>query len=874
MKSSEVREKFLSYFESQGHKRIASSSLVPQDDPTLLFTNAGMNQFKKVFLGQERRDYKRAASSQKCMRAGGKHNDLENVGQTARHHTFFEMLGNFSFGDYFKKDAVAYAWEFCTRVLALPKERLYITIYEKDDEAEKFWLATDSFLKGRIYRFGEKDNFWSMGETGPCGPCSELLYDQGKEFSCGKPNCGVGCECDRYLELWNLVFMQFDRDENGKLNPLPAPSVDTGMGLERTAAVLQRVKSNYETDLFLPIIEKVEKLAGKKYSSDTKGVSFRVIADHIRALTFCIADGVIPSNEGRGYVLRRILRRAARHGRLLDLHEPFLYQLTDKVVETLGKVYPEIKAKRSHINLVIKSEEEGFERTLDRGLELFESVAAKVISAGEKVIPGEEVFKLYDTYGFPVDLTEVMAREKGLHADLEGFEKELEKQRERSRTTSTFATVGIIATGAESSEARNETKFVGYDTLEAESIIQEVWESSSGQKYLVLGVTPFYAEAGGQVGDTGKIMTEKTDFTVADTRKEDVTILHLITETNISKELKGCKALAQVDKARRKAIMKNHTVTHLLHKALRDILGEHVHQAGSLVAPDRMRFDFTHFKALDQETVDKLEYEVNQHIWENFDVIPLSDIPLEEAKKMGAMALFGEKYGDKVRVIKIGDYSLELCGGTHVRTTGEIGLFRITHETAVAAGVRRIEAVTGEGAYKLTQVERNKLVHGLSLLQSDEESYLVKLENLLQQQKIQEKRIRELQGEILKNKLEELLAKAPKVEDIPVITLNVDASSRDDLLFLADIFREKIPTAVGVLTWVNQDKVSFVTVVTDDLVKKRGLKAGDIVKEIASRIGGEGGGRANLAFGGVKEVNKMQEILEHLPVIVEKFLKK
>lgn len=873
MKSAEIREKFLDYFESNGHKRVPSSSLVPQDDPTLLFTNAGMNQFKKVFLGQEKRDYKRAASSQKCLRAGGKHNDLENVGQTARHHTFFEMLGNFSFGDYFKKEAVALAWEFCTRILNLPKDKLHITIFEKDDEAEKFWLATDSFLKGRIYRFGEKDNFWSMGETGPCGPCSEIVFDQGEKFNCGQPTCGVGCDCDRYLELWNLVFMQFDRDESGKLHPLPAPSVDTGMGLERTAAVLQKVKSNYETDLFLPIIQKVEKLSNKRYSPDKDGISFRVIADHIRALTFCIADGVIPSNEGRGYVLRRILRRAARHGRLLDLHEPFLYQLTDKVVETLGAVYPEIRAKKQHIDLVIKSEEEGFERTLDRGIELFESVAAKVLQTGQKIIPGEEVFKLYDTYGFPADLTEVMAREKGLHADLEGFEKELEKQRERSRkfilpsgipSGETFGTLKVILG----------TKFVGYDRLETESVVQEVWESPSGQKYLVLEVTPFYAEAGGQVGDTGKILAENSKVTIADTRKENDIILHLVGDTKIEKEIKGAKALAQVDKQRRRAIMKNHTVTHLLHKALRDILGEHVHQAGSLVAPDRMRFDFTHFKALDNAALEQIEYEVNQRIWENYDVLPLYEVPLEEAKKMGAMALFGEKYGDKVRVVKIGDYSLELCGGTHVRTTGEIGFFRITQETAVASGVRRIEAVTGEEAFRSVKEERNRLVQGVNLLQSDQETYLEKLENLLQMQKSQEKKIRELQGQMLKSKLEELLAKAPRVDDIPVITVNVDASSREDLLYLADVFKEKIPSAVGILAWVNQDKVSIVAIVTDDLVRKRGLKAGDIVKEIASQIGGEGGGRANLAFGGGKDTRKLNQVLAHLPAIVKKFLKR
>src|SRR3972149_3665380 len=724
MKSFEIRDKFLKYFQSQGHQLVPSSSLVPQDDPSILFTNAGMNQFKKVFLGLEKRNYKRAVSSQKCMRAGGKHNDLENVGQTARHHTFFEMLGNFSFGDYFKKEAVAFAWEFCTKVLSLPKEKFYVTIYEKDEEAEKLWIGADIFLKNRIYRFGEKDNFWAMGDTGPCGPCSELVFDQGKQFSCGKPGCGVGCECDRYLELWNMVGTERDSDQNGRVNPLPAPSVDTGMGLERTAAVLQGAKSNYETDLFLPIIEKVEKLCSKRYSANQSGISFRVIADHIRALAFCIADGVVPSNEGRGYVLRRILRRGARHGRLLDLHQPFLFQLTEEVIETLGSVYPEIRAKQEYIELVIKSEEEGFERTLDRGLELFESVASRVLQSKQKVIPGQEVFKLYDTYGFPVDLTEVMAKEKGLQVDLEGFQRELELQRERSRSAGSFTTAGVGIIGAVGSETKSETKFVGYDTLVAESIVQEIWESPTGQQYIVLEVTPFYAEAGGQVGDTGKILTELAQIDVADTKRENEIILHLVNLSKVNKSVKGTKALAQVDKVRRKAIMKNHTVTHLLHKALRDTLGEHVHQAGSLVAPDRMRFDFTHFKALEQAALEKIEYEVNQRIWENYEVLPLFDLPLEEAKKMGAMALFGEKYGDRVRVIKIGDYSLELCGGTHVRSTGEIRLFRITQETAVASGVRRIEAVTGEEAFNLIKQERDRLTKGVGLLQSDQESDL------------------------------------------------------------------------------------------------------------------------------------------------------
>jgi len=879
MKSSEVREKFLSYFESQGHRRVASSSLVPQDDPTLLFTNAGMNQFKKVFLGQEKRDYKRAASSQKCMRAGGKHNDLENVGQTARHQTFFEMLGNFSFGDYFKKEAVAYAWEFCNKVLGLPKERLYITIYEKDDDAEKFWLATDSFLKGRIFRFGEKDNFWSMGETGPCGPCSELVYDQGEELGCGKPACGVGCECDRYLELWNLVFMQFDRDENGKLNSLPAPSVDTGMGLERTAAVLQRVNSNYETDLFMPIIQKVEKLCSKKYSPDKDGISFRVIADHIRALTFCIADGAIPSNEGRGYVLRRILRRAARHGRLLDLHQPFLYQLTDKVVETLGNVYPEIRAKKQHIDLVIKSEEEGFERTLDRGIELFESVVAKVLSNGGKVIPGEEVFKLYDTYGFPADLTEVMAEEKGLHADLEGFEKELEKQRERSRASGTFsATLGM--SGTANSGLKSESRFVGYDTLEAESVVQEVWESPSGQQYLVLEVTPFYAEEGGQVGDTGKIKTEKADIKVGDTRKENEIILHLVSEARVGKDLKGSKALAQVDKARRKAIIKNHTVTHLLHKALRDILGEHVHQAGSLVAPDRMRFDFTHFKALDSTTTDKIEYEVNQRIWENYDVIPLYDIPLEEAKKMGAMALFGEKYGDEVRVIKIGDYSLELCGGTHVRTTGEIGLFRITQETAVAAGVRRIEALTGEEAFKLIREERNQLAHSATMLKTEPENYIKRLESLLTEYKKYEQRVKELDADRMKREARKMLEQAQNVGGVQLVRWPVgQLNDPSQLRTYIDSFNS-IPgfgesPAAGTVYGQVGNTFAFATFSSPAAMQHYNLKANDILNEQKKLSGVSGGGNnPKLAMGGIDDEEKLKAAIDALPEIVKKLIQK
>ena len=880
MKSSETREKFLKYFQSKGHQLVPSSSLVPQDDPSLLFTNAGMNQFKKVFLGLEKRDYMRAVSAQKCMRAGGKHNDLENVGLTARHHTFFEMLGNFSFGDYFKKEAVAYGWEFFTSAkngLGLPKDRIYITIYEKDEESYQIWKLVDSGLKDKIYRFGEKDNFWSMGETGPCGPCSELIFDRGKQFSCGKPTCGVGCDCDRFIELWNLVFMQFNRNEAGKMESLPAPSVDTGLGLERVCAVLQNVGSNYETDLFLPIISKIEKLSKKKYSTGESGVSFRVIADHIRALTFCIADGVIPSNEGRGYVVRRILRRAARHGKLLNLSSPFLYQLTEVVVDIMGKQYPEIKPKKSQVDLVIKSEEESFEKTLDKGLELFEKVARQVIKQGKKVIPGEEVFKLHDTYGFPPDLTQVMAKEKSLEIDWEGFEKELNTQRVRSQKASKFD--ALPKTSGLGSKVKK-VEFVGYDNLETDTTVEEIWDSPSGKKFLILQKTPFYAESGGQVGDTGKIAQEQLNLQVLDTQKENEIILHLIESNNskLDKKIKGLGVSAQVDKARRKAIMKNHTATHLLHKALRELLGEHVHQAGSLVAPDRLRFDFSHFKELTDEELSKLEFDINQRIWENLEVLSIFDVPSKEALAMGAMALFGEKYGDKVRVIKIGDYSLELCGGTHTKTTGEIGIFRIVSETGVASGVRRIEAITGEKAYKLMQEERNKLLQGANLLKTDLDKYLNRLEHLLEEKKRIENKLKELEGDRASGLAEKLFQETQEIKGVKYLAVNLgQIESKEQLLNLADSFR-KIPEfeiSYFIGTFVAQINHNFMilTFSSNAAVKDKNLKADQILKELAALAGGSGGGKPTLATGGLKEPSKIDKVLESLPVILEKHLK-
>lgn len=683
----------MDYFAKNGHKVVASSPVIPADDPTLLFTNAGMVQFKNTFLGLEKRDYTRATTSQKCIRAGGKHNDLDQVGFTARHQTFFEMLGNFSFGDYFKEEAIYFAWEFVTKDLGLDPNRLYATVYKDDDDAERFWKKIAPELKDRIRRFGEKDNFWSMGETGPCGPCSEIHYDRGPNIP-GELNS----EGDRFMEIWNLVFMQYNRDDKGAITPLPKPSVDTGAGLERFSMVLQNVDSNYGTDLFQPLIGKVSQLSGIPYELGPKGVAHRVIADHVRALSFAIADNAIISNEGRGYVLRRILRRAARYGHELGLKEPFLYKIVPTLVEKMGGVYPEIKAHRGKIELVIKSEEEQFDRTLENGLARFAEIVDKL--GGNKTIPGAEVFKLYDTYGFPADLTEIMAREKGLAIDWAGFEKELENQRDRSRQGSSFST-------SLQSEAYiiPKTEFT-YDEfrLTTEVIF---CDKINGSAFLVLKKTPFYAESGGQIGDWGKIISDKFEFTVEDTKKLGEGVIHVghfdKSDNATIESLRrgqGVTVTAQIDIERRADIQRNHTATHLLHKALRMVLGDHVYQSGSLVAPDRFRFDFSHFKAMTPDEIEKVENIVNEKIaadlkvtWENKS--------MDEAKKMGAMALFGEKYGDTVRVVKAGDFSIELCGGTHVKNTGDIGRLFITSESAIAAGIRRIEAITGKEAAKV-----------------------------------------------------------------------------------------------------------------------------------------------------------------------------
>ena len=863
MKSHQIREKFLKFFEQKDHKIFPSSSLIPREDPTLLFANAGMNQFKDIILGKKRPEHKRTASCQKCIRVSGKHNDLEEVGKDTSHHTFFEMLGNWSFGDYFKKEAIIWGWEFLTGVCELPKERLYATVFRDDDEAEKLWHKHTDIGKGRVLRFDEKENFWEMGEVGPCGPSSEIHYDKGEKYKCDRPDCGVNCPCGRFVEVWNLVFMQYSRDEKGNLSDLPAKVVDTGMGFERLTAIMQNVDSNYDTDLFVPLIKQIENVSSLSYKNSDHQESFRVIADHIRALSFAITDGAIPSNEGQGYVVRRILRRAARHGRLLGLHKPFIYQLSSVVVDLMRKTYPEMEAKKEHVALVIKSEEERFEETLDLGLELFENVSERVRKEGSNTIPGEEVFKLYDTYGFPLDLTQVIAQEKGLSVDVPGFEALLEGQRERSRAATTGVTVPIMV------ECQHKSGFVGYEKVEEEAKVLE----PSNEQMLILDNTPFYAEAGGQVGDTGVILSEGFQFEVDHTKKEGDTIFHLgkVTQGKVQDVLNR-KVVARVDMDRRNSIRRNHTATHLLHKALRETLGEHVNQSGSLVAPDRLRFDFTHFKAMDEAEIARVEYLVNRRIWQNCPVT-CAQVPFEEAKKLGAMALFGEKYEDIVRMVEVEGFSRELCGGTHVNATGEIGFFKIISETAIAAGMRRIEAVTGEGAYQLVKRQKD-LLDDLSLvLKTSEENLRERVETLVKTGKQLEKKVKEAQKESARSRIEELAESCVDVNGIKVIAHQMEAETRDDLLELADTIREKLKVTVGVLAAILHEKIAFVAVVTDDLIKSKGIKAEEIVKEISKLAGGTGGGKPHLAQGGGKDLAKLKKALDSLPEIVEKMIK-
>jgi alanyl-tRNA synthetase len=709
MTGNEIRKQFLEYFKKHNHQIVRSSSLVPQEDPTLLFINAGMVQFKRVFLGEEKRNYVRATTSQKCVRAGGKHNDLENVGYTARHHTFFEMLGNFSFGDYFKEGAIEFAWDLLTNGYGLPADKLWASVYLDDDEAYNLWHKIAGLPKDRIIRLGEKDNFWSMGDTGPCGPCSEILIDRGEQFGCGRPECTAGCDCDRYLEIWNLVFMQFNRDESGKMTPLPKPSIDTGMGLERVVSIIQDVPTNFDTDLIRPIIEKTESLAERhlEESRETE-VAMKVIADHSRAAAFLIGDGILPSNEGRGYVLRRIMRRAIRYGRNIGLNRPFLFQTAQVVFDIMKEAYPELSAAAAFITNVIKNEEVRFLETLDTGLKLLNDTLAEIQAGGRNQLPGEVIFKLYDTYGFPVDIVQDVVRDSSMRLDMAGFERAMDRQRARSRSVATFDQISEAYKGLSARGIKPE--FVGYDSLSGESEIlvmvadgNEISTAAEGQQVeVVTASTPFYAESGGQVGDTGKITAPGFEMEVIDTVKDPTGLIIHKGNVLAGQIKKGQTVTLQVDRAKREATALNHTATHILHAVLRQVLGEHVKQAGSLVAPDRLRFDFTHFSQVDPDTLDSIERLVNRRIREN---LPTStqEMDAEDAFKSGATALFEEKYGDRVRVVALTDFSRELCGGTHTGQSGNIGLFRIVGESSVASGVRRIEALTGEAALVYTQ---------------------------------------------------------------------------------------------------------------------------------------------------------------------------
>jgi alanyl-tRNA synthetase len=857
MTSQEIRQQFLDFFKSKEHRIVPSAPVVPFNDPTLLFTNAGMNQFKDVFLGQGTRDYHRAADTQKCIRVSGKHNDLEEVGYDTYHHTFFEMLGNWSFGDYYKKEAIAWAWELLTEVWKLPKERLWATVYRTDDEAFELWKSETDINHSHILKFDEKDNFWEMGETGPCGPCSEIHINVSDDFdnpvwvNAGKPEC---------IEIWNLVFIQYNRDNSGVLHELPAKHVDTGMGFERVCAVLQKKNSNYDTDVFSPLIEKIAALSKIGYDEEENKIPMRVIADHIRTLTFAITDGAVPSNEGRGYVLRRILRRAARYGRKLNLNEPFLYSLVDVLVKNMGDAFPEIKQKQDFVKKIIKSEEESFNKTLDRGIELFEGIVKNLQSKNETVIAGEEAFKLYDTFGFPVDLTTVMAREIGFAVDEAAFNKLMEEQKERAReaTKEKMASINIQVNDLNSFETINgDSIFVGYDTLSTEAKITGL-KKEENSELIILDKTPFYVESGGQVDDTGKILIGETGLNVVDLIKVNNKIVHVVdNQAGILTEL-GMNVLSSVDSKRRWDIMRNHSVTHFLHAALRKILGTHIQQSGSFVGPDRLRFDFSHYAKLSDTEIREVEGLVNEQLRRNLVRTYHRDIPFDEAKKMGALMFFGDKYGDKVTVVQFGDFTMEFCGGTHVENSAQIGLFKILSEASIASGIRRIEAVTGRGVEEFLNLQLEKI-------HSEEE----KIAELLEQKKKLEK---ELASFKLKEKLEQipkLLASPQVVNGINLYKGKVQADNMDELKLFGDELRNKIKDGIGLMVSELDGKVGLVCVVSDSLIKEKKMSAGKIVGEAAKIVGGGGGGRPHLATAGGKDVSKIDELL----LKVEEFIR-
>ncbi len=842
--TAELRKAFLDYFDKNGHTIVDSSPLVPGNDPTLLFTNAGMVQFKDVFIGNDKRSYSRATSSQRCVRAGGKHNDLENVGYTARHHTFFEMLGNFSFGDYFKREAIKFAWDFLTKELKLPEEKLWVTVYEKDREAEDIWLKEMQVSAERFSRCGEKDNFWSMGDTGPCGPCSEIFYDHGADIWGGPPGSPEE-DGDRYIEIWNLVFMQFNRDADGKMTDLPKPSVDTGMGLERLAAVMQNVHSNYEIDLFQALIRTASQLTGEQ---DIENKSLRVIADHIRSCAFLVVDGVTPGNEGRGYVLRRIIRRAIRHGYQLGQKQPFFHKLVDELNTQMGHAYPELEKAVDHVKKVLLHEEQRFAETIDQGMKILDEA---IDGLSGKTIPGDVVFKLYDTYGFPTDLTADIARERELELDMDGFETEMQAQRERARAASQFSSEQSVQVVIE-----GKTEFTGYNKLHDRSKVVALFKQGEQTESLATGEegvvilehTPFYAESGGQVGDHGELKLVKGGrFQVTDTRKQGGDVFAHFGRLSEGAMQAGDEVVANVDESLRQATALNHSATHLLHAALREVLGEHVQQKGSLVDARRLRFDFSHFEPVSNEQLQFIEKRVNEEIRKNHKV-ETRVMAIEDARRSGAMALFGEKYDENVRVLSIGDFSIELCGGTHVKAVGDIGLFKITMETGIASGVRRIEAVTGAAAMDWVQTDENTLAGLAGMVKAGRDDVADKMSQLMEKNRKLEKELEQLKSKLASAAGSDLASSAVEVNGVKLLASNLEGADPKSLRETMDQLKNKLGSAVIVLAAVAGDKVSLVAGVTADLTDR--VRAGDLVKFVAEQVGGKGGGRPDMAQAG------------------------
>ncbi len=856
MKSAEIRQKFLDYFAARDHEIVSSSSLVPANDPTLLFTNAGMVQFKDVFLGDEKRERVRATSSQRCVRAGGKHNDLENVGYTARHHTFFEMLGNFSFGDYFKREAIQFAWEFLTEELGLPADRLWVTVYQDDDEAADIWLNEMKVDSERFSRLGEKDNFWAMGDTGPCGPCSEIFYDHGPDVAGGPPG-SPDEDGDRYIEIWNLVFMQFERKADGSMTPLPKPSVDTGAGLERVAAVLQHVHSNYEIDLFAELISDIAQITG---TADLQNNSLRVIADHIRSCAFLVVDGVTPSNEGRGYVLRRIIRRAVRHGYRLGVKEVFFYKIVASLARVMGEAYPELLERQAYVEKTLNEEEQQFARTLENGMTILEKAIGELSGS---VLAGETVFKLYDTYGFPVDLTADIAREHNLTLDMPGFEAAMEIQRDQARAASNFSAVEKLDL-----DGLEKTVFSGYASLQSEAQIVGIFSPANekldivpanSEVLIILDTTPFYAESGGQIGDAGLLESDEARFEVSDTQKQSDIFIHKGRLTSGKLKI-GDSVRALVAGNDRAAITLNHSATHLMNAALRSVLGDHVLQKGSLVEADRLRFDFSHGAPVSAEEIRRIEEQVNAEILANSEVSK-EVMPIEAARSKGALALFGEKYGEEVRVVSMGgDYSVEFCGGCHVDRTGDIGLFKIVSESGISAGVRRIEAVTGHGALALIEREQDVLREASSLLKTGTDNLLDKLSGLLSQNKALEKQLAQLKAQMAASAGDDLGSRAVELAGIKVLVANLEGFNPKSLRDTVDQLKNKLGDSVIVLACAAEGKVNLVAGVSKALTDR--IKAGELVNMVAEQVGGKGGGRPDMAMAGGSQPENLSVALE------------